>query len=97
MAAIDRYDSSECHEPDPGGAEQDSRHLVGLVLIGMICGTTAAITAFLHGASLWTMLLAYVLVGWVTGLLVLAIWAIRFTLTGQCTRAANRPPYRRKG
>ncbi|MFN3207472.1 MAG: hypothetical protein ACE369_00450 [Roseovarius sp.] len=76
MAVFERFDSSEDHEAVPAGAEQDSGNILGILVIGMVCGTAAAITAFHLDASTWTMLLAYSLVGSVSVLLVLAVQAI---------------------
>ncbi|MDD9724635.1 hypothetical protein PVV74_04125 [Roseovarius sp. SK2] len=77
MAALERHDSIEHHRSGPGGAERESGNIIGIILISMICGTTAAITALLFGASLWTMLLLYSLVGSASGLLVPAVQMIR--------------------
>lgn len=92
MAALKRYDSSEYQEASPGSAEHVSGYILGILLVGMICGTTAAITAFYYGASVWIMLLAYSLIGSMSALLVPALQAI--LLSGKRKYAAKLPPAR---
>ncbi|GGO58668.1 hypothetical protein SAMN05444398_10820 [Roseovarius pacificus] len=63
-------------------AGSDAPSVSGIVLIGMVCATITAVTAFVMGAGLWMLLLAYTLGGMSSLLLLAALLVFRSSRSG---------------
>lgn len=92
MAVYDRDDFYASEERTVTETKTPSPSVIGIILIGMICGTIAAVIAFVSGASLGGLLLAYGIGGTVSLLPVVAV-----VLSRRPVQRDNRPDEQQAG